>query len=164
MKLYAIFPPRNINENFSFNVKGNNEEDIFNFFLLDDGSKFLKKPRINLTYDDEFKTKINEIMNCDFYFSSSGLLLFSHNFYILMNDYLKDDCIFFPCLFNNEPIDIYALYVKKKMHINDVRSSIINNNLYIFKDINEPYVYRVTENFKILSEHNNLKMILLELN
>ena len=32
MKLYAIFPPRNINENFSFNVKGNNEEDIFNFF------------------------------------------------------------------------------------------------------------------------------------
>ena len=57
------------------------------FFILDDGSKFLKKPRINLTYDDEFKTKINEIMNCDFYFSSSGLLLFSHNFYILMNDY-----------------------------------------------------------------------------
>ena len=50
------------------------------------------------------------------------------------------------------------------MHINDVRSSIINNNLYIFKDVNEPYVYRVTENFKILSEHNNLKMILLELN
>lgn len=164
MKLYAIFPPRNINKKFLLNIKGNNEEDIFNFFTLDDGERFLRKPRINLIYDNEFEVKIDEIMNSDFYLSSSGLLLFSHNFYISMRDYLKDVCIFFPCLLNNKPSNIYALYVRKKECINNIKSNLLNNELLIFRDINEPYIYRVTENFKILSERSNLKMIFLEMN
>ncbi|OSI28867.1 hypothetical protein BV913_11530, partial [Neisseria dumasiana] len=110
MQLYTIFPPKNINVDFSFNLKGNNKDSILDYFKFNDDDIFLQKPRINLTYDNEFETQITTILNADFYFSSSGILLFSRNFFEIAHDKLKEDALFFPCLINNTPSDIYALY------------------------------------------------------
>ena len=80
MQLYTIFPPKNINVDFSFNLKGNNKDNISDYFKFNIDDSFLKKPLINLTYNDEFEFQLSEILDADFYFSSSGILLFSKNF------------------------------------------------------------------------------------
>ena len=50
MQLYTIFPPKNINVDFSFNLKGNNKDRIFishlqGFYCFQ--KNFLKFHRIN---------------------------------------------------------------------------------------------------------------------
>ncbi|UOO85451.1 hypothetical protein [Neisseria dumasiana] len=166
MQLYTIFPPKNINVDFSFNLKGNNKDSILDYFKFNDDDIFLQKPRINLTYDNEFETQITTILNADFYFSSSGILLFSRNFFEIAHDKLKEDALFFPCLINNTPSDIYALYIKNSISFLNNKSLDCYKDMsskYIFRDEKKPYIYGVTDKFKEMVIENNLKMQFLEL-
>ena len=43
MQLYTIFPPKNINVDFSFNLKGNNKDNISDYFKFNIDDSFLKK-------------------------------------------------------------------------------------------------------------------------
>lgn len=90
MKIYTIFPPENIDIDFSFNLKGNNKDEIIDYFKFNSGDSFLKKPRINLTYNNEFESYVSTILNTDFYFSASGILLFSGRFFKITQEKLKE--------------------------------------------------------------------------
>ena len=166
MQLYTIFPQKNINVDFSFNLKGNNKDSISDYFKFNIDDSFLKKPRINLTYDDEFESQLSEILDADFYFSSSGILLFSKRFLEISQDKLKEEALFFPCLINNTPSDIYALYIKNSIDFLDNNSLDCYKDIsykYIFRDKLKPYIYGVTDEFKKMVIENNLKMQFLEL-
>lgn len=43
MQLYTIFPQKNINVDFSFNLKGNNKDSILDYFKFNIDDSFLKK-------------------------------------------------------------------------------------------------------------------------
>lgn len=168
MKFYTIFPSKNVDRDFSFDLKGNRER-VLDFFKFDDSSNgFLNNPSINLTYDQEFSIELNEILNSDFYYSSSGILLFSKRFYEKLNTELSSECEFFKCLINNLESDIYALSIKNKYIILDENEKIIEDiNFsvkYIVKDEVKPYVYMVTDNFVKLVQDNKFKMQFLEFN
>ncbi|WP_128580565.1 hypothetical protein [Neisseria flavescens] len=80
MQLYTIFPQKNINVDFSFNLKGNNKDSILDYFKFNIDDSFLKKPRINLTYDGEFESQLSEILDADFYSHLQGFYCFQKNF------------------------------------------------------------------------------------
>lgn len=165
MQLYTIFPPKSSNVDFSFNLKGNNKDSILDYFKFNIDDNFLKKPRINLTYD-EFEFHFSEILDADFYFSSSGILLFSKKFLEISQDKLKEEALFFPCLINNTPYDIHALYIKNSIDFLDNKFLDCYKDIsykYIFRDKLRPYIYGVTDEFKKMVIENNLKMQFLEL-
>lgn len=139
-----LFHPCHKNRDFSFFTKGNNLDDISDFFKFNKNNKFLSKPRINLSYDSEFETQIQDILKDDFYFSCD-LLLFSKNFYEKSKDYLNEDCDFFQCLLRGQPSEIYALYIKNEFDIKNYDKN--KNNRKIFRDINKSHLYAVTDDF-----------------
>lgn len=61
-----------------------------------------------------FSDQLNEILETDFYYSSSGILLFSKRFFNKMKEILEDECDFYKCYVRNEEVDIYAMYIKRK--------------------------------------------------
>ncbi|MFW1943307.1 hypothetical protein ACG93R_07340 [Acinetobacter guillouiae] len=168
MKFYTIYPSKNIDRDFSFDLKGN-QDRVVDFFKFDDSnSGFLKSPRINLTYDEEFSIELDDILNSDFYHSSSGILLFSKRFYEKLEAELSSECEFFKCLINNLDSDVYALNIKNKFSILDENEKIVENKNfsvdYILKDEGKPYIYMVTDNFLKLVQDNKFKMEFLEFN
>ncbi|EMC1590750.1 hypothetical protein CTY56_11600 [Acinetobacter baumannii] len=70
MYFYKIYPSEYIDRDFSFDWKGKQEiiVDYFKFVL---SNQFLKNPRINLDYNNIFSDQLNEILETDFYYSSS---------------------------------------------------------------------------------------------
>lgn len=166
MNFYTIYPSKNIDRDFSFDLKGN-QDRVLDFFKFGDShSGFLKNPRINLTYDDDFNIELDEILNTDFYYSSSGILLFSKRFYERLNADLSSECEFFQCLVNSIESDIYALSIKNKVNILDenekIGGDITFDINYILKDEKKPYIYMVTDNFVKMVKDNKLKMQFLE--
>jgi hypothetical protein len=113
MKFYTIYPSENVNPDFSFDVKSR-QEKIIDFFKFDEDTGFSKYPIINLTFDDDFKTEINLILKTDFYFSSSGILLFSQDFLDKVKNEIEKECNFYRCEINGQVSNIYAMHIINK--------------------------------------------------
>lgn len=75
MNFYTIYPSEYIDRDFSFDLKGK-QEIIADYLKFDLSNQFLKNPRISLDFDNIFSDQLNEILETDFYYSSSGILLF----------------------------------------------------------------------------------------
>ena len=166
MKYYKIYPPEYVDRDFSFNIKGNNNRVIeyFKFGNLESG--FLRRPIVYLIYENIFEKELPNIMSSDFYYSGSGILLFSKKFYDEFHDILSIECEFFECLVNENKSDIYALNIKKYTNLLDNNGNFncdLSNEIKFFaRDINEPYFYVVTQDFLNLIG-NEFKMQFLEL-
>ncbi|NUG13519.1 hypothetical protein HUN13_18325, partial [Acinetobacter seifertii] len=96
MYFYKIYSSEYIDRDFSFDLKGK-QEIIVDYFKFDLSNQFLKNPRINLHFDNIFSDQLNEILDTDFYYSSSGILLFSKRFFNEMKEVLADECDFYQC-------------------------------------------------------------------
>ncbi|WP_336025720.1 hypothetical protein [Acinetobacter pittii] len=118
MNFYTIYLSEYIDRYFSFDLKGK-QEIIVDYFKFDLSDKFLKNPRISLDCDNIFSDRLNEMLETDFYYSSSGILLFSKRFFNEMKEILEDDCDFYKCSVRNEEVDIYAMYIKRKNNLLD---------------------------------------------
>lgn len=159
MQFYTIYPCEDVNRDFSFDLKGN-QRRIIDFFKFDENNGFLNFPTINLTYDEELSDFLEDTLSYDFYYSSSGVLLFSKRFYQQLNQQLALECEFYKCLINGAESDIYALRIKNKMSILDQeeRPKSDIHLSYIVKDDEKPYIYMVTDAFIQLVDEYNLKM------
>lgn len=118
MSFYTIYPSEYIGRAFSFDLKGR-QEIIVDYFKFDLSDNFLRNPRINLDCDNFFFDQLNVILETDFYYSSSGVLLFSKRFFNEMKGILEDECDFYKCYVRNEEVDIYAMYIKRKNNLLD---------------------------------------------
>ncbi|EXD14340.1 hypothetical protein J479_3220 [Acinetobacter baumannii 1297] len=129
MSFYTIYLPEYIDRDVSFDLNGEKEitVDYFKFYLSD---IFLKNPRINLDYDNIFSDQLNEILETVFYYSSSGVLLFSKRFFNEMKEVLTDEYDFYRCYVRNQEADIYAIYIKRKNNLLD-EDDFIKNNLVV---------------------------------
>ena len=150
MSFYTIYASEYIDRDFSFDLKGK-QEIIVDYFKFDLSDNFLKNPRINLDYDNIFSDQLNEILATDFYYSSSGILLFSKRFFNEMKEILEDECDFYKCYVRNEEVDIYAMYVKRKNNLLDeddfIKKDLVTDDFFIARDTDKPYIYVVSQKF-----------------
>jgi hypothetical protein len=165
MKFYTIYPSENVNPDFSFDVKSR-QEKIIDFFKFDEDTGFSKYPVINLTFDDDLKTEINLILKTDFYFSSSGILLFSQDFLDKVKNEIEKECNFYRCEINGQVSNIYAMHIINKKKLletnNTINKNINQDDFFICKDISMPYFYLITEKFVNMVKEKKLKMNFLE--
>lgn len=165
MNFYTIYLSEYIDRDFSFDLKGKQEIAI-NYFKFDLSNQFLKKPRINLDYDNIFSDQLNEIFETDFYYSSSGILLFSKRFFNKMKEILEDECDFYKCYVRNEEVDIYAMYIKRKNNSLDeddfIKKDLVTDDFFIARDTDKPYIYVVSQKFVDIINKFKLKMNFLE--
>ena len=134
MNFYTIYPSEYIDRDFSFDLKGK-QEIVIDYFKFDLSNQFLKNPRINLDYDNVFSDQLIEILETDFYYSSSGILLFSKRFFNEMKDIFEDESDFYKCYVRNEEVDIYAMYVKRKNNLLDeddfIKKDLVTDDFFI---------------------------------
>lgn len=165
MSFYTIYPSEYIDRDFSFDLKGK-QEIVINYFKFDLSNQFLKNPRINLDYDNIFSDQLNEIFETDFYYSSSGVLLFSKRFFNEMKEIIEDDCDFYKCYVRNEEVDIYAMYIKRKNNLLDeydfIKRDLVTDDFFIARDADKPYIYVVSQKFVDAINKFKLKMNFLE--
>jgi len=165
VNFYTIYPSEYIDRDFSFDLKGKQEIAI-NYFKFDLSNQFLKKPRINLDYDNIFSDQLNEIFETDFYYSSSGILLFSKRFFNKMKEILEDECDFYKCYVRNEEVDIYAMYIKRKNNSLDeddfIKKDLVTDEFFIARVTDKPYIYVVSQKFVDIINKFKLKMNFLE--
>lgn len=150
MIFYIIYPSEYNDRDFSFDLKGK-QEIIFDYFKFDLSDNFLKNPRINLDYDNIFSAQLNDILETDFYYSSSGILLFSKIFFNEMKEILEGECDFYKCYVRNEEADIYAMYIKRKNNLLDeddfIKKDLATDDFFIARDTDKPYIYVVSQKF-----------------
>lgn len=165
MNFYTIYPSEYIDRYFSFDLKGK-QEIIVDYFKFDLSDKFLKNPRISLDCDNIFSDRLNEMLETDFYYSSSGVLLFSKRFFNEMKEILEDDCDFYKCSVRNEEVDIYAMYIKRKNNLLDeydfIKRDLVTDDFFIARDADKPYIYVVSQKFVDAINKFKLKMNFLE--
>lgn len=165
MNFYTIYPSEYIDRYFSFDLKGK-QEIIVDYFKFDLSDKFLKNPRISLDCDNIFSDRLNEMLETDFYYSSSGVLLFSKRFFNEMKEILEDDCDFYKCSVRNEEVDIYAMYIKRKNNLLDeydfIKKDLVTDDFFIARDTDKPYIYVVSQKFVDVINKFKLKMNFLE--
>ncbi len=165
MSFYTIYPSEYIDRDFSFDLKGK-KEIVIDFFKFDLSNQFLKNPRINLDYDNIFSDQLNEILETDFYYSSSGILLFSKRFFNEMKEILDDNCDFYKCYVRNEEVDIYAMYIKRKNNLLDeddfIKKDLVTDDFFIARDTDKPYIYVVSKKFVDIVKKFKFKMNFLE--
>lgn len=165
MKFYTIYPSEYIDRDFSFDLKGK-QEIIVDYFKFDLSNQFLKNPRINLDYDNIFSDQLSHILEADFYYSSSGILLFSKRFFNEMKEVLEDECDFYKCYVRNEEVDIYAMYIKRKNNLLDeddfIKKDLAIDDFFIARDMDKLYIYLVSEKFVDTINKFKLKMNFLE--
>ncbi len=165
MNFYSIYLSTYVDSDFSFDLKGK-QEIIIDYFKFDLSDNFLKNPRINLDYDNIFSDQLNEILETDFYYSSSGILLFSKRFFNEMKEILEDDCDFYKCYLRNEEVDIYAMYIKRKNNLLDeddfIKKDLVIDDFFIARDTDKPYIYVVSQKFVDIINKFKLKMNFLE--
>lgn len=165
MYFYTIYPSEYIDRDFSFDLKGK-QEIIVDYFKFDLSDNFFKNPRINLDYDNVFFDQLNEILETDFYYSSSGILLFSKRFFNEMKEILEDECDFYKCYVRNEEVDIYAMYIKRKNNLLDeddfIKEDLATDDFFIARDTDKPYIYVVSQKFVDTINKFKLKMNFLE--
>lgn len=165
MNFYTIYPSEYIDRDFSFDLK-EKQGVIVDYFKFDLSDKFLKNPRINLDYENIFSDRLNEILETDFYYSPSGILLFSKRFFNEMKEILEDECNFYKCYVRNEDADIYAMYIKIKNNLLDeddfIKKDLVTDDFFIARDTNKPYIYVVSQKFVDAINKFKLKMNFLE--
>lgn len=165
MNFYTICPSEYIDRNFSFDLKGK-QEIFIDYFKFDLSNQFLKNPRINLDYDNIFSDQLNEILETDFYYSSSGVLLFSKRFFNEMKETFEDECDFYKCYVRNKKVDIYAMYIKRKNNLLDendfIKKDLVKGDFFIARDTDKPYIYVVSQKFVDIINKFKLKMNFLE--
>lgn len=165
MNFYKIYPSEYIDRDFSFDLKGKQEIAI-NYFKFDLSNQFLKKLRINLDYDNIFSDQLNEILETDFYYSSSGILLFSKRFFNEMKEVLADECDFYQCYVRNQEADIYAMYIKRKNNLLDeddfIKNDLVIDDFFIVRDTDKPYIYVVSKKIVDIINKFKFKMNFLE--
>ncbi|CAI3109085.1 hypothetical protein MWMV2_MWMV2_00567 [Acinetobacter oleivorans] len=165
MNFYTIYPSEYIDREFYFDLKGK-KEIIVNYFKFDLSDNFLKNLRINLDYDNIFFDQLNEILETDFYYSSSGILLFSKRFFNEMKEILEDECDFYKCYVRNEEVDIYAMYIKRKNNLLDeedfIKKDLVTDDFFIARDTDQPYIYVVSQKFVDTINKFKLRMNFLE--
>lgn len=146
-------------------MKGKQEIAI-NYFKFDLSNQFLKKLRINLDYDNIFSDQLNEILETDFYYSSSGILLFSKRFFNEMKEVLADECDFYQCYVRNQEADIYAMYIKRKNNLLDeddfIKNDLVIDDFFIVRDTDKPYIYVVSKKIVDIINKFKFKMNFLE--
>ena len=165
MNFYTIYPSEYIDRAFSFDLKGK-QEVIVDYFKFDLSDNFLRNPRINLDYDNIFSDQLNEILETDFYYSSSGILLFSKRFFNKMKEILEGECDFYKCYVRNEEADIYAMYIKRKNNLLDeddfIKKDLTTDDFFITRDTDKPYIYVVSQKFVDTINKFEFKMNFLE--
>ncbi|QSB54551.1 hypothetical protein I6J48_02380 [Acinetobacter calcoaceticus] len=165
MSFYTIYPSEYIDRDFSFDLKGK-QEVIVDYFKFDLSDNFLRNPRINLDYDNIFSDQLNEILETDFYYSSSGILLFSKRFFNEMKEILEGECDFYKCYVRNEEADIYAMYIKRKNNLLDeddfIKKDLATDDFFIARDTDKPYIYVVSQKFVDTINKFEFKMNFLE--
>ena len=165
MSFYTIYPSEYIDRDFSFDLKGK-KEIIVDYFKFDLSNQFLKKPIINLDFDNIFSDQLNEILETDFYYSSSGVLLFSKRFFNEMKEVLAGECDFYQCYVRNQEADIYAMYVKRKNNLLDeddfIKNDLVIDDFFIVRDTDKPYIYVVRKKFIDIVNKFKFKMNFLE--
>jgi len=159
VNFYTIYPSEYIDRDFSFDLKGK-QGVIVGYFKFDLSNQFLKNPKINLDYENIFSDRLNEILETDFYYSSSGILLFSKRFFNEMKEILDDECDFYKCYVRNEDADIYAIYIKRKNNLLDeddfIKKDLAIDDFFIARDTDKPYIYVVSQ--KIVDTINKFKL------
>lgn len=159
MNFYTIYPSEYIDRDFSFDLK-ERQGIIVDYFKFDLSNQFLKNPRINLDYDNIFSDELNDMLEIDFYYSSSGILLFSKRFFNEMKEILEDECDFYKCYVRNEEVDIYAMYIKRKNNLLDegdfIKKDLVKDDFFIARDTDKPYIYVVSQ--KIVDAINKFKL------
>lgn len=147
MKYYKIFPPLYVNRDFSFNVSNTRVIDYFKFGEIESG--FLRMPVVNLKYETIFESELLNVLSADFYYSSSGILLFSKKFHDEFKGVLSNCCEFFKCSINGKESEIYALnIINYTMLLDDFGNFKPSDKIdYLSRDLNEPYFYVVTQEF-----------------
>ncbi|AMX18961.1 hypothetical protein IEC338SC_1825 [Acinetobacter pittii] len=142
------------------------QEIVIDYFKFDLSNQFLKNPRINLDYNNIFSDQLSEILETDFYYSSSGILLFSKRFFNKIKEILEDECDFYKCYVRNEEIDIYAMYIKRKNNLLDeddfIKKDLVTDDFFIARDTDKPYIYVVSQKFVDIINKFKLKMNFLE--
>lgn len=165
MNFYTIYPSEYIDRDFSFDLKGK-QEIIVDYFKFDLSDKFLKNPRISLDCDNIFSDRLNEMLETDFYYSSSGILLFSKRFFNEIKEILEDECDFYKCYARNEDAHIYAMYIKRKNNLLDednfIKKDLAIDNFFIVRDTDKPYIYVVSQKIVDIINKFKLKMNFLE--
>lgn len=165
MSFYTIYPSEYIDRDFSFDLKGK-KEIIIDYLKFDLSDKFLKNSRINLDYDNLFSDQLNEILETDFYYSSSGVLLFSKRFFNEMKEILEGGCDFYKCYVRNEEADIYAMYIKRKNNLLDeddfIKNDLVIDDFFIARDTDKPYIYVVSQKIVDTINKFEFKMNFLE--
>ena len=142
------------------------QEIIVDYFKFDLSNQFLKNPRINLDYDNLFSDQLNEIFETDFYYSSSGILIFSKRFFNGMKEVLVDECDFYRCYVRNQEADIYAMYIKRKNNLLEedyfIKNDLVVDGFFIARDNDKPYIYLVSRKFIVIVNKFKFKMNFLE--
>ncbi|EXS24740.1 hypothetical protein CAT59_01380 [Acinetobacter pittii] len=165
MNFYTIYPSEYIDRDFSFDLK-EKKGIIVDYFKFDLSDKFLKNPRINLDYENIFSDRLNEILETDFYYSSSGILLFSKRFFNEMKEVLAEECDFYRCYVRNQEADIYAIYIKRKNNLLDeddfIKNDLVVDDFFIARDTDKPYIYVVSKKFVDIVKKFKFKINFLE--
>lgn len=165
MSFYTIYPSEYVDRDFSFNLKGK-QEIIVDYFKFDLSDKFLKNPRISLDCDNIFSDRLNEMLETDFYYSSSGILLFSKRFFNEMKEVLAEECDFYRCYVRNQEADIYAIYIKRKNNLLDeddfIKNDLVVDDFFIARDTDKPYIYVVSKKFVDIVKKFKFKINFLE--
>lgn len=165
MNFYTIYPSEYIDRDFSFDLKWK-QEIVIDYFKFDLSNQFLRNPRISLDYDNIFSDQLNEILEADFYYSSSGILLFSKRFFNEMKEVLADECDFYRCYVRDQEADIYAMYIKRKNNLLDeddfIKNDLVVDGFFIARDTDKPYIYVVSKKFVDIVEKFKFKINFLE--
>jgi len=165
VNFYTIYPSEYIDRDFSFDLKWK-QEIVIDYFKFDLSNQFLRNPRISLDYDNIFSDQLNEILEADFYYSSSGILLFSKRFFNEMKEVLADECDFYRCYVRDQEADIYAMYIKRKNNLLDeddfIKNDLVVDGFFIARDTDKPYIYVVSKKFVDIVEKFKFKINFLE--
>ncbi|WP_111859124.1 hypothetical protein [Acinetobacter sp. CFCC 10889] len=131
MTLYDIYP-KYADRDFAFIIKA--QERVRNYFIFDFNHDFLKHPIVNLDYDAGFHDEIVNIMNDDYYFTASGIVLLSKKVYEVLS-HLDQNLTFYPCALKNQPSNIYALYKEIDIHSPYVIRNAEHSTTYYFSQL-----------------------------
>lgn len=137
---YDIYP-KSADRDFTFIVKA--QERVRDYFIFNLSENFLKYPILNLDYDENFKDSIFDTLNDDYYFTASGIILFSKKVVDILGK-LDENVIFYHCKLKNQPSDIFALY-----------KSLDNSSNYVIRNNDKPSSYFFSELFIELIKENS---------
>ena len=148
MKKFDLYP-KYADRKFAFFIKG--QERATDFFKFDLNDKFLKYPILSLDYDTEFEDEMLNVFKDDYYYTASGIMLFSKNVSNILS-VMDQNSTFYSCHVKNNPVDIFALYKNVELQ-----------SEYVIRDPTESTSYFFSELFINLIEENHWNINYYEL-